>query len=127
MLQIKVIFWVNKYKKKSYYLSDYQLFYWLDFGNIQMDTSKSNNLVSNTSNGNIIYVYGIGQANESDLYSLFTNCGRILRVNVIKNPKTGQSKGYGFVVFETYEEAYFAVHNMNGFIFNQRPLQVLFK
>ncbi len=74
-------------------------------------------------NGNIIYVYGIGQANESDLYSLFSNCGRILRVNVIKNQKTGQCKGYGFVVFETYDEALFAV-NMNGYMYNHRPLQV---
>lgn len=93
-----------------------------------MDTNKSSNLASMVgnlgNNGHIIYVYGIGQANESDLYSLFSNCGRILRVNVIKNQKTGQCKGYGFVVFETYEEAYFAVHNMNGYMFNHRPLQV---
>ena len=100
-------------------------------GSMPMDTSKPNNFGNlpgnstiNVNNGHIIYVYGLGQANESDLYSLFTNCGRILRVNTIKNPKTGQSKGYGFVVFETYEEAYYAVHNMNGYIFNNRPLQV---
>jgi RNA recognition motif-containing protein len=81
-----------------------------------------------SSNSNIIYVYGIGSsATESDLYALFTHCGRILRVNVIKNPKTGQCKGYGFVVFETYEEAYFAVHNMNGYMYHNRPLQVSLK
>ena len=60
-----------------------------------MDTNKSSNLGSmvgsgGNNGGHIIYVYGIGQANESDLYSLFSNCGRILRVNVIKNQKTGQ-------------------------------------
>ena len=82
---------------------------------------------SNNSSGHIIYVYGIGQANESDLYSLFSHCGRILRVNVIKNQKTGQCKGYGFVVFETYDEAYYAVHNMNGYMYNHRPLQVSLK
>lgn len=72
-----------------------------------------------------IYVYGIGpHATESDLYSLFSNCGRISRVNVIKNTKTGQSKGYGFVVFETFEEANLAVHTMNGFVYHNRPLQV---
>jgi len=95
--------------------------------NILMDTAKSSlNMTSGnmSSNGHIIYVYGIGQANESELYSLFSNCGRILRVNVIKNQKTGQCKGYGFVVFETYDEAYFAVHNMNGYMYNHRPLQV---
>jgi RNA recognition motif-containing protein len=74
---------------------------------------------------NTIYVYGIGQqASESDLYSLFSNCGRIARVNVIKNPKTGLCKGFGFVVFDTIEEAGLAVHHMNGFMYNNRPLQV---
>lgn len=92
-------------------------------GNSQMDMIKPNSGMNN-GNGHIIYVYGIGQANESDLYSLFSNCGRILRVNVIKNQKTGQCKGYGFVVFDTYEEAYYAVHNMNGYMYNHRPLQV---
>lgn len=78
--------------------------------------------------GHIIYVYGIGpHASESDLYTLFQNVGPILRVNVIKNQKTGLGKGYGFVVFEHYEEACFAVQQMNGFIFNNRPLQVAFK
>ena len=77
---------------------------------------------------NIVYVYGIGpQATENDLFSLFSSFGRILRLDVIKNSKTGQSKGYGFVVFETYEEACFACQNMNGYLFNNHPLQVLFK
>lgn len=96
----------------------------LSGGNLQMELGKSGLNPIGQGNGNIIYVYGIGQANESDLYSLFSNCGRILRVNVIKNQKTGQCKGYGFVVFDTYEEAYFAVHNMNGYMYNHRPLQV---
>ena len=79
-------------------------------------------------NSPTIYVYGIGpHATESDLYLLFSNYGRILRVNVIKNGKTGQSKGYGFVVFETFEEANLAVHSMNGYLYNNRPLQVSFK
>lgn len=85
---------------------------------------KPPGVASDSANGHIIYVYGIGQANESDLFSLFNNCGRILRVNVIKNQKTGQCKGYGFVVFDSYEEAFYAVNNMNGFMFNHRPLQV---
>jgi len=81
-----------------------------------------------TNSSSIIYVYGIGSlASESDLYSLFSQCGRILRVNVIKNPKTGQCKGYGFVVFDTYEEALCAVQNMNGYIYHNRPLQVSLK
>jgi RNA recognition motif-containing protein len=83
------------------------------------DTSKT---------GHIVYVYGIGpNTNESDLYSLFQNIGHIQRVNVIKNQKSGVGKGYGFVVFTTYDEAVLAVQNFNGFIFNNRPLQVSLK
>ena len=78
--------------------------------------------------GHIIYVYGIGpHASESDLYTLFQSIGKILRVNVIKNQKTGLGKGYGFVVFEHYEEACYAVQQMNGFFYNNRALQVAFK
>jgi len=98
----------------------------LDLSNphINIGNKVNNSSTIGSANGHIIYVYGIGQANESDLYSLFSNCGRILRVNVIKNQKTGQCKGYGFVVFDTYEEAFYAVHNMNGYMYNHRPLQV---
>lgn len=99
----------------------------LDLSGGSLGLAKSGLNPIGQANGHIIYVYGIGQANESDLYSLFSNCGRILRVNVIKNQKTGQCKGYGFVVFDTYEEAYYAVHNMNGYMYNHRPLQVSFK
>ena len=52
---------------------------------------------------------------------------KIRRVNVIKNSKTGQCKGYGFVEFDRYDEAHFAVNTMNGFVYHNRPLQVSFK
>ena len=78
--------------------------------------------------GQMIYVYGVGShATESDLYSLFSTFGGISRVNVVKHPKTGTCKGYGFVLFETYDEACYAVQNMNGFSYNNRPLQVSLK
>jgi RNA recognition motif-containing protein len=100
----------------------------LNTNNKTVTNNASSSSSGQNSNGHIIYVYGIGpQATESDLYALFSHCGNILRVNVIKNQKTGQCKGYGFVVFEQYEEAYRAVHSMNGFMYNHRPLQVSFK
>jgi RNA recognition motif-containing protein len=79
-------------------------------------------------NSCIVYVYGIGpHASETDLFSLFQHSGRIARVNVIKSQASGVGKGYGFVVFETYEEACNAVRQVNGYIFNNRPLQVSLK
>lgn len=35
--------------------------------------------------------------------------------------------GYGFVRYETHDEAAFAVQAMNGVMYNNRPLQVSFK
>lgn len=94
-------------------------------GNKSLYNNNNNNNTSSASPTSTIYVYGIGQqASEADLYSLFANYGRISRVNVIKNSKTGLCKGFGFVVFESPDEANYAVHSMNGFMYNNRPLQV---
>jgi RNA recognition motif-containing protein len=87
-----------------------------DFDSLEQDNSR------------IVYVYGIGpHASEPDLFALFQNSGRIVRVNVIKSQASGVGKGYGFVVFETYEEACNAVRQINGYVFNNRPLQVSLK
>ncbi|CAF0964764.1 unnamed protein product [Brachionus calyciflorus] len=99
----------------------------IDINTAGLPMDSKSNLSYNSSglSTTTIYVYGFGpHATESDLYSLFSNIGRISRVNVIKNAKTGQSKGYGFVVFETFEEANLAVHSMNGYVYHNKPLQV---
>lgn len=63
------------------------------------DLIKNSSLSGLANNGQLVYVYGIGQnATESELYSLFSTCGRILRVNVIKNQKTG-SQYFFFYLF----------------------------
>ena len=72
----------------------------MNFGSRNIKTGiRDATAFSGSANEYIIYVHGIGQSNEYELYSLFSNCRRILRVNVVKNQKTGQCKGYGFVVF----------------------------
>jgi len=75
----------------------------------------------NARSGHIVKVVGIGNANESQLRLLFEPYGHILNIDVIKN---GLSKEYAFIEFETYEQASNAAHNMNGVVYNQRPLQV---
>ena len=77
--------------------------------------------------GHIVKVYGIGNAEETELRLLFDRYGHILNIDVIKNQKTGLSKEYAFIEFETYEQASNAAHNMNGVVYNQRPLQVISK
>jgi ELAV/HuD family splicing factor len=79
--------------------------------------------------GHSVYVYGIGpHTSETDLFNLFQSTGRsITSINVIKNQKNGLGKGYGFITYQNYEEACFAIQTMNGFIYQNRPLQVAFK
>ncbi|ETV91549.1 hypothetical protein H310_13932 [Aphanomyces invadans] len=48
--------------------------------------------------GNLSY-----RVTEGDLASIFSNCGNIVHVNIVKNSVTLQSKGFGFVEFDAPE------------------------
>lgn len=100
----------------------------LDGSNNTKNNNSFNPLNQNSGGAsNTIYVYGIGHnATESDLFALFHKCGNIQRVNVIKNAKTGQGKNYGFVVFQSWEEACIAIQTMHGSLYNNQHLQVHF-
>ena len=78
-----------------------------------------------------IYVYGIPPTStDATLYELFSPFGAVLNVKVIRdNTRPDQPcKGFGFVNFKNYEEAYRAVIAMNGFIYvDGKQLQVSFK
>lgn len=50
--------------------------------------------------GNLPY-----RVRELDLKTQFTKYGNILEVRIVKNPKTGQSRGYAFVTFQNPDEA----------------------
>jgi translation initiation factor 3 subunit G len=53
-------------------------------------------------------------ADENDLRSLFERFGRVARANVVKDRETGESKGFGFVSFESRKDAEKALEKMNG-------------
>jgi len=53
--------------------------------------------------------------NEGDLESLFGPFGRIETLKVMRDNRTGESFGIGFVKYETQESATAAVETMNGF------------
>ena len=57
-----------------------------------------------------------------ELYDLFSNYGNILSCKVATDEKTGESKGYGFVHYETEEAAKHAIQEMNGLLFNNKPV-----
>jgi RNA recognition motif-containing protein len=52
---------------------------------------------------------------EEDLYEFFGEHNlKVKKLNILKNDK-GQSKGSGFIEFETAKDANYAVSKLNGF------------
>jgi cold-inducible RNA-binding protein len=60
---------------------------------------------------------------ESDLEALFTQFGSTKEVAVIRDRVTGESKGFGFITFESAEVAQ-ATLELDGKDFSGRPLRV---
>lgn len=77
-----------------------------------------------------IYVFGLQAMHaEITLYELFAPFGAIVNVKIIRDLTKEEKpcKGFGFVNFKKYEDAYAAVGMMNGRPFEGRNLQVSFK
>lgn len=79
--------------------------------------------------GHILFVYNIGpDCTEKELWQLFNPYGHVTKCNVIKDAQKGCGKGYGFVTMVDYDEALWAIQQLNGFRFTEgKPLQVSFK
>ncbi|CAN6462336.1 unnamed protein product [Victoria cruziana] len=72
-----------------------------------------------------MYVGYLPQAIDSEqLMHLFSRFGRVLEAKVIKNRKTGLSKGYGFVKYADETTAFCAATHMNGCRLEGRVLVV---
>ena len=59
-----------------------------------------------------------------ELRSLFEKAGRVLSLEIIRDPTTRQSRGYGFVEMATQQEGVRAIAMFNGHHLNFRPLVV---
>jgi cold-inducible RNA-binding protein len=51
---------------------------------------------------------------EEDLKANFSEVGKVLSVNIVKDRYTGLSRGFGFVEMETEEAAKEAIQRFNG-------------
>ena len=66
-------------------------------------------------------------AEDDDLHALFApfaRRGRLVRANVVRDFRTGESRGLGFVSFEYKEDAEKALAKMDGFGYDYSILQV---
>jgi cold-inducible RNA-binding protein len=75
-------------------------------------------------NNKKIYVGNLSFNTTKDgLTEKFSEFGELVDVKVIENYETGQSKGFGFITFETEDSAQAALE-MNGQELDGRPLRV---
>nr|CAD7203377.1 unnamed protein product [Timema douglasi] len=61
---------------------------------------------------------------EEMLRGIFEPFGKIDNIQLITDPETGRSKGYGFLTFHNSEDAKKALEQLNGFELAGRPMKV---
>lgn len=61
---------------------------------------------------------------EGDLLCIFSQYGEIVNINLVRDKKTGKSKGFGFVCYEDQRSTDLAVDNFNGITVLGRILRV---
>ena len=69
--------------------------------------------------GNLSY-----EVTEGELSQVFSQCGRVIGAQIIKDKKSGRSKGFGFVEMFDEAEASHAIERMKGYDLKGRPLMV---
>jgi RNA recognition motif-containing protein len=69
--------------------------------------------------GNLSY----GVTKEA-LHSLFAECGDVDDTHVVMDRETGRARGFGFVTMKTDAEANRAMAELNGAMFEGRPLKI---
>ncbi|KAF0215919.1 MAG: hypothetical protein FD174_3929 [Geobacteraceae bacterium] len=75
--------------------------------------------------GTKLYVGNISfRAGEDDIRTLFAAAGTVESVNIITDPHTGQSKGFGFVEMASDGEAANAITTLNGTLLQERAITV---
>lgn len=64
-----------------------------------------------------------GQLTEDDLLKYFTQFGRVINIRISRNKKTGNSKHYGFIEFQTNASLTSACLSMNNYLIYGHQLQ----
>ncbi|KAB0366064.1 MKI67 FHA domain-interacting nucleolar phosphoprotein isoform X1 [Muntiacus reevesi] len=63
---------------------------------------------------------------ETQIRAYFSQFGTVTRFRLSRSKKTGNSKGYGFVEFESEDVAKIAAETMNNYLFGERLLKCHF-
>ncbi|CAF0957214.1 unnamed protein product [Adineta ricciae] len=72
-----------------------------------------------------IYVGGLDfQLTEGDVLCVFSQWGEIVNMNLLRDKKTGKSKGFAFICYEDQRSTILAVDNFNGIKLAGRQIRV---
>jgi RNA recognition motif-containing protein len=71
-----------------------------------------------------IFHFGCNVALPQDIFSQY---GKILHIKVVRDKKTGRSKSFGYVLFDSEESAADAIRCKNGSILMSKQIQVFLK
>lgn len=72
-----------------------------------------------------IYIGNLSRSvTEQDLNTLFTQAGDVTSINIIKDRKSGASKGFAFITMSAQSEADKAVSMFNSFLLAEQSLRV---
>lgn len=63
---------------------------------------------------------------EEQLYTAFSELGRIIKVRMVTDLETGKPRGFAFIEFEDPQAALSAIRNMNDYEINGRKIRVNF-
>jgi len=78
--------------------------------------------------GHVVFAYNIGpQTSENDVTELFSLYGTVAKVDVMWDFAKNMGKGYAFITMPDYDEAAYAIQQLNGYNYAGKPLQVSFK
>lgn len=72
-----------------------------------------------------LYVGNLNEkTGENDLRNLFSAVGDLVNVSIIKDKHSGNSKGFGFIEFESQKLGQTAISKFNGHLLNGAQITV---
>jgi RNA recognition motif-containing protein len=72
-----------------------------------------------------LYVGNLSKSTtQAELKSLFTHAGDVVTADIVKDRKSGESKGFAFVTMSAQTEADKAVSMFNAFMLGEQSLKV---
>lgn len=72
-----------------------------------------------------VFIGGLSfDLSEGDIIAVFSQYGEIVNINLIRDRKTGKSKGFGFLCYQDQRSTILAVDNLNGIKLLNRTIRV---